>query len=188
MIRKVIIVFLLVASFGTATAWVAGFFGPQTMDVDLTNHVWGHVVSIEGSCRVIVADFSGYANSPAFRGPYDEWGAIRRKRETRHEIQQKDLYRTLSKLRFVKMTTLGFCWRGSSATNPGKNPFWFGIFPFWAPCMLFAAYPTLAFIRGPVRRWRRRRKGLCIRCGYNLQGNVSGVCPECGTNAGLTNG
>ena len=37
----------------------------------------------------------------------------------------------------------------------------------------------LAWI-GPVRRWRLRRTGLCIQCGYNLEGNVSGVCSECG--------
>jgi hypothetical protein len=24
-------------------------------------------------------------------------------------------------------------------------------------------------------------KGQCLACGYNLTGNVSGVCPECGT-------
>ncbi len=53
--------------------------------------------------------------------------------------------------------------------------------PLWAPFILFAAYPTIAFIRGPLRRYRRRRKGLCIPCGYDLTGNVSGVCPECGT-------
>ncbi|MCH8148546.1 MAG: hypothetical protein IH987_11215 [Planctomycetes bacterium] len=46
--------------------------------------------------------------------------------------------------------------------------------------VLVAIYPMFAFIRGPVRRWRRRRRSLCIRCGYNLEGNVSGVCPECG--------
>ena len=46
--------------------------------------------------------------------------------------------------------------------------------------IFFAAYPTLVFIRGPLRRWRRRKRGLCIRCGYNLEGNVSGVCSECG--------
>ncbi|UCC32455.1 MAG: hypothetical protein JSU86_09270 [Phycisphaerales bacterium] len=27
----------------------------------------------------------------------------------------------------------------------------------------------------------RREEGLCITCGYNLTGNVSGICPECGT-------
>jgi hypothetical protein len=24
-------------------------------------------------------------------------------------------------------------------------------------------------------------KGQCLRCGYDLTGNVSGVCPECGS-------
>ena len=27
---------------------------------------------------------------------------------------------------------------------------------------------------------RRIRPGHCLKCGYNLTGNVSGVCPECG--------
>ena len=28
---------------------------------------------------------------------------------------------------------------------------------------------------------RRRRLGLCLKCGYDLTGNESGVCPECGS-------
>jgi hypothetical protein len=48
--------------------------------------------------------------------------------------------------------------------------------------VLFAAYPLRAFTRGPLRRHRRRKRGLCICCGYNLTGNVSGICPECGTS------
>jgi uncharacterized paraquat-inducible protein A len=28
---------------------------------------------------------------------------------------------------------------------------------------------------------RRQKLGLCTYCGYNLAGNRSGVCPECGT-------
>ena len=54
------------------------------------------------------------------------------------------------------------------------------LFPLWSLLALLAIYPVIAFIRGLLRRWRRRRKGLCIRCGYNLAGNVSRVCPECG--------
>ena len=42
-------------------------------------------------------------------------------------------------------------------------------------------YPTTVFVRGPLRRKRRRRKGLCLKCGYDLTGNESGKCPECGT-------
>jgi hypothetical protein len=54
-------------------------------------------------------------------------------------------------------------------------------FPFAALFPALAFYPALALFRGPLRRWRCRRKGLCLTCGYNLMGNVTGVCSECGT-------
>ena len=53
--------------------------------------------------------------------------------------------------------------------------------PLWMFFVLFAAYPAITFIRGPLRRWRRRKRGECANCGYNLTGNVTGVCSECGT-------
>ncbi|MBU0717644.1 MAG: hypothetical protein KJ749_05290 [Planctomycetes bacterium] len=49
----------------------------------------------------------------------------------------------------------------------------------WVVAFLLGIYPAVSFIRGPLRRRRRRKRGLCIKCGYNLTGNVSGVCPEC---------
>jgi len=30
------------------------------------------------------------------------------------------------------------------------------------------------------KREIRRKRGQCVQCGYNLTGNISGVCPECG--------
>ena len=37
----------------------------------------------------------------------------------------------------------------------------------------------------PLIRWGKQRervkRGLCPTCGYDFTGNVSGVCPECGT-------
>ncbi len=53
--------------------------------------------------------------------------------------------------------------------------------PLLLPFLAFTLYPTIAFIRGPLRRWRRPRKGLCQKCGYNLTGNVTGTCSECGS-------
>ena len=47
--------------------------------------------------------------------------------------------------------------------------------PLWLP-FLIVAFPTAIL-------WRRERwipAGHCRECGYNLTGNVSGVCPECG--------
>ena len=39
-----------------------------------------------------------------------------------------------------------------------------------------------ASILWPVRLWRRSSLAdRCRRCGYNLTGNTSGICPECGT-------
>ena len=53
--------------------------------------------------------------------------------------------------------------------------------PHWAvllPLLLVDAW----LVRRGVVRWRRRRRaGCCAKCGYNLTGNVSGRCPECGS-------
>lgn len=53
-------------------------------------------------------------------------------------------------------------------------------FPLWASTTLLAALGVLPLTLGPLRRWRRRRNGWCLHCGYNLNGNRSGRCPECG--------
>ena len=51
--------------------------------------------------------------------------------------------------------------------------------PIWG---VAAVYLIAIRFAGPCRRYRRRKKGHCLKCGYNLTGNVSGVCPECGEN------
>ena len=43
---------------------------------------------------------------------------------------------------------------------------------FWAVCY---------WVR--YRRQSRRCRNLCATCSYNLTGNTSGICPECGTTA-----
>ena len=52
---------------------------------------------------------------------------------------------------------------------------------FWGALMLIASGFGFAFVSG------RRREGdptRCRACDYDLTGNVSGVCPECGTPTG----
>ena len=34
---------------------------------------------------------------------------------------------------------------------------------------------------GMVIKWRRRRAGRCVQCGYDLRASGGGMCPECGT-------
>jgi ribosomal protein L37E len=51
--------------------------------------------------------------------------------------------------------------------------------------LILSALPLAAavgsYMWSSIRARRRRSHGCCQRCGYNLTGNVSGVCPECGT-------
>jgi hypothetical protein len=58
--------------------------------------------------------------------------------------------------------------------------------PIWAGFLADAVFYALLFAAiaaalGPARRWFRRRRGKCERCGYDRRGLVSTTpCPECG--------
>jgi hypothetical protein len=52
-------------------------------------------------------------------------------------------------------------------------------------CLIVPLWLPLALVAGPTAFlwWLDRRRippGHCRKCGYNLTGNVSGTCPECG--------
>jgi len=52
--------------------------------------------------------------------------------------------------------------------------------PFWAPAALLLVVPFVAVLRGPFARRRRRKRGRCVGCGYDLTGLTEPRCPECG--------
>jgi hypothetical protein len=53
--------------------------------------------------------------------------------------------------------------------------------PLAAFILLFGLAPMIALYRRMRIRSRRKKENLCLTCGYNLTGNLSGTCPECGT-------
>jgi len=53
------------------------------------------------------------------------------------------------------------------------------VIPLWIPFILAGILPFVLVRRSRARR--ARLAGRCRSCGYDLTGNTSGVCPECGT-------
>lgn len=64
----------------------------------------------------------------------------------------------------------------------GKHIVFRAAIPFWALTLITGAVPGLSFVRWTIHRRRRNRGGSdrCRQCAYDLRGNVSGICPECG--------
>jgi hypothetical protein len=52
----------------------------------------------------------------------------------------------------------------------------YSVIPF---ILLLVTYLVARFVYSKLR-WRRINATDCSSCGYNLTGNVSGICPECG--------
>jgi hypothetical protein len=51
-----------------------------------------------------------------------------------------------------------------------------------AVCSLFPLLWGSLAVRRTIRSWRRMRRGLCVRCGYDLRESPE-RCPECGMEA-----
>lgn len=56
------------------------------------------------------------------------------------------------------------------------------IWPLALGCWTMLALPIALVVGIPfLLRRPPRPPGFCRQCGYNLTGNVSGICPECGS-------
>jgi hypothetical protein len=66
---------------------------------------------------------------------------------------------------------------------PRPMPFWSVRLPYWLIFVL-SALPAFLGSRQVFNRLVRNRRigrSLCVHCAYELTGNISGRCPECGT-------
>lgn len=78
-------------------------------------------------------------------------------------------------------------WSWHPTAQPAYTQLWFGfsstprewvlVLPLWVPIAVVGGLLVWSWRRGR----RRPDPVACRNCGYNLKGNVSGICPECGT-------
>lgn len=168
MIRKLIIAVLTLAAVGVIVAWVVSYT-VQARDVD-----------------EVTVTYS-YGRDYWFEEPTDPsalgWLRVAVKRGTLY-VNRWYYNTSITAPTTRRWRQLGFSFK--FGMNRGRQPpysLWLLEIPLWCPIVLLGTYPTIAFIRGPLCRWRRLNKGMCIKCGYDLTGNVSGICPECGNKA-----
>ena len=61
----------------------------------------------------------------------------------------------------------------------GPLGFWSVNMPLWIPTILFGSLFSYWYALPLHRRCKRKKLGLCVKCGYDLRGSKD-RCPECG--------
>lgn len=160
MIRKTIIVLLMLAAVSTALMGLAGFYGVSLQW--LSNGWHWEAMALKGNLVI--------------QGQELQEQTLRR---FRNHMTSAIVMESGQRIRDCWASIGGrsshlFPWKG------GAPKLVLASIPMYIPFILLAGYPTIAFIRAPWRRYRRRKKGHCIKCAYDLTGNESRTCPECG--------
>jgi|GEM_PF-1483814 len=181
MIRKAIIALLTLAGLATTVAWATSYdAGPPERPrwpVKFAYSWWDAqeflcIMSIRGWLRIGILQSTDPAGS--LLAP-----------DARDRVKQFQYDLSASPERWSSSGGREAPWSGfvqtASYKNQSRKATVIAV-SHWLVCVIFLTYPTIVFIRGSLQRSLRRKRGLCIRCGYDLAGNVSGTCPECGAS------
>ena len=191
MFRRAILILLTLTAVGSAVLAIATRQRPL--------YYWPKATTVPCRWKLYTAQSERGHFRISFES-YEEWQPLSQKeleqreaesRSALHSIPFVDSPRTWrSWLRaygfsayYGNATTFGTGYEGERAVEMKTEVHNIGCgLPAWFVCIVAGAYPAIAFVRGPMlRRRHRRKRGLCERCAYDLTGNTSGVCPECGT-------
>lgn len=174
MVRKGAILFLSSAAILTAVIGVVGFSNGVFMAAPGPGKIQGYLHSADGLIRLYVF----VADEPIYFAASNQTRDITVRRAT-------DGSPCLSFNHGIVPGVTPYKWYwGETSFNSPNSPSrvqFNGIRTrVAAPVAMFLGYPVFTIWRERRRR-RRRRPGCCVHCLYDLTGNESGVCPECGT-------
>ena len=153
---------LLLVAWGISTSWGFAYDG-----------VWWHLSVRDGRMTVRSHQYTGAAEDVA--GHIGVLQARTRSR-WRTDVASMPPHETGSFLPSISHTTRPVMTRGSARRVVVTRKSTALVVPLWLGPFL-CSLATIVFFR----RARRPPRGRCVECGYDLQGNISGVCPECGT-------
>lgn len=81
---------------------------------------------------------------------------------------------------YRRLTWYVGAWEASAEGPSFEMPIWVLTAFFGVPALV-RFFPAERVYHRIRRRISRHRPGICPTCSYDLTGNASGVCPECGT-------
>jgi hypothetical protein len=176
MLYKTVTMFFVLMVFGTAVLWLLGAV-ENSVVLSLESELRAVVITISArQAEVAVFNAAGKETS-LFISAMDIWEQTNvHKRYAQEWRDDPVLYNNLRHLLHGNGFFIDRRGRFSPAVFTAGCPPWFLV-------LLFGFYPASAFIVRFMRLRRRRKRNQCIHCGYNLTGNVSGICPECGRAA-----
>jgi hypothetical protein len=164
---------LAVVTLGLVTVWVRSFW---TCDAAAFFTPAGAVqlaVAYRGTFVVAVTDVS-FGDE---RGPGFEFGSA-----TPEAVERGRMHMSASADLEKGRWGFGYAyghWGLRGSESPKGWRFWSAHAPAWAVVAPLALLLARRVAR-PLRVMRRRRRGLCPACAYDLRGLLVGRCPECG--------
>ena len=143
---------------GAVGLWVDSYSSLRSLSYE--GQDWIHVAASDtGQCALMMAD--NYLSEPP-----EGW-----------KLSRDDAYGDMDEFSSAYSAGFGGAW--------GLESHGFDIYalvtPHWFPILILAVLPAIW-----LYKWNKRRKlgpNACPGCGYDLTGNETGVCPECGVGA-----
>lgn len=184
----------------TVVLWVRSGYGPTAIEVVTSRGVrwqfWADrlnvgVQRVRGWPEAPGIRYTGYSYAHGLRGSslaLLDFAARGGARSTGREGFGCSLWTGTVR---VLLDDNGRVWRGPPFPGPVPQKQMSAPRPYWTAAIrqplalaAFATLPAARLLLAARRRLKRRahrRRGRCPQCGYDLTANVSGVCPECGT-------